>query len=162
MLTAETVRKLLDYEPETGVFRWRSGREGVSKGMVAGTKNAAGYRQIMILRKRYYAHRLAWLYVNGDWPHAEVDHANGDKADNRISNLRLAEKSQNRANTALQRNNTSGFKGVCFHKPIGKFYASIQIEKKYKFLGYFDTPEKAHAAYYEAAEKYFGEFARFE
>ena len=163
MLTAETVRKLLDYDPETGVFRWRVDRCGtVKKGSVAGTFNAKGYRQIMVAGKRYYAHRLAWLYVNGEWPPDEVDHVNCDEGDNRIANLRLAVKSENGSNRKKQKNNSSGFKGVSFHKRIGKFAAQISIYGLDKHLGYFSTAEEAHAAYCAASEKHYGEFARFE
>lgn len=149
----------MDYDPETGVFRWRVDRGHMAKkGDIAGTYTAKGYRIIMVLGKRYYAHRLAWLCANNEWPPDEVDHANGCKDDNRISNLRLAVKSQNGANKPIQRNNTSGFKGVSFHKATGKFQAGLRR----KFIGYFDTAEEAHAAYCAAAEKHFGEFARFE
>lgn len=88
------------------------------------------------------------------------DHANRDTLDNRRSNLRIASRSQNMHNRRAGRNNTSGFKGVCFYRPTGRWLAAIGINNYRHHLGFFDTPEQAHAAYCEAAAKYHGEFAR--
>lgn len=163
MLTAETVRKLLDYEPETGVFRWRvgaSGRRG-GKGSVAGCLRRDSYRSLQVNGETYAEHRLAWLYVYGEWPSGEIDHINMVRDDNRIDNLRIATRSQNKANSQAKRNNPTGFKGVHLNK-VGKFEAKITLNSRQKHLGRFQTAEEAHAAYCAAAEKFFGEFARFE
>lgn len=158
MITAEEVRALLDYDPDTGVFRWRVPRVGRRAGSIAGNKNGPGYWQISLNYKRYAGHRLAWLYVHGSWPPAEVDHINMNKTDNRICNLRSATREQNRHNTTLSKRNTSGFKGVSFHRKMGKFQAC----HRRKSLGYFSTAEEAHKAYARAAIAVAGEFARLE
>ena len=163
MLTAETVRKLLDYEPETGVFRWRVDvNSRARKGMVAGCGNGEGYTRIKVFGNSYRAHRLVWLHVYGDWPPEQIDHVNGLRDDNRLVNLRLATNSQNSANKPAQRNNALGLKGVCFRSDSGKFESKIMFNSQQKHLGRFQTAEEAHAAYCAAAEKFFGEFARFE
>jgi hypothetical protein len=90
----------------------------------------------------------------------QVDHVDGDKLDNRRANLRLATNQQNQANVSRQSNNTTGFKGVHFHKGHGKYMARIGVSYKRIHLGYFDTAEQANKAYQQAAIKYFGEFAR--
>jgi len=102
---------------------------------------------------------VAWLIHFGQWPERQVDHINGDHADNRISNLRLATGTQNQANKGLQRNNTTGFKGVGY-RPDRGFFAIIKKDRKSHYLGQFNTAEEAHAAYCAAAKRLFGEFAR--
>lgn len=89
-----------------------------------------------------------------------IDHVNGDAADNRIENLRAANRSQNNANSALRNRNASGFKGVSLHKKTGKWQASIKVDGKGRHLGLFSDPVKAHAAYCSAASEIFGSFAR--
>jgi hypothetical protein len=160
-LTAERLRELLHYDPATGVFRWRvrtSSRRAA--GDIAGTAHNAGYWQIRVAGEVHLAHRLAWLYMTGAWPKDQIDHRNTDRADNRRENLREASRRQNQANKPLQKNNTSGFKGVSFSKTSGRWLAQIRRGPKAIPLGLFDTPEDAHAAYVRAAEREFGEFAR--
>lgn len=160
-LTAERLREVLDYDPETGIFTWSlTPRSGITAGGVAGTPNALGYIVIRIDRGRYQAHRLAWLYVTGVWPTAEIDHKNCTSNDNRFANLREAGRSQNIANSRRRSDNTSGFKGVTFHKASGKWHAKIWKDQKEISLRYYNTPEEAHAAYVAAATQLQGEFAR--
>jgi hypothetical protein len=91
ILTAALVRELLDYDPKTGVFRWRSTtRKGEQAGSVAGSLQSDGIWRILVNGREYNAHRLAWLHVYGKWPPLVLNHINGDKADNRIANLREA------------------------------------------------------------------------
>ncbi|MCI0598744.1 MAG: HNH endonuclease [Beijerinckiaceae bacterium] len=162
MITTERLREVLAYDPDTGVFTWRVARGRQSAGPEAGSLDGRGYRQIRIDGRRYQAHRLAWLYMAGAWPKDEIDHVNMDCADNRFENLREATRSQNQANIRAQSNNTSGFKGVCWHKRDRRWEAKIMVCGRKKHLGYFDTPKAAHAAYVAAAKLHFKEFARFE
>jgi hypothetical protein len=161
-LTAERVRELLDYDADTGIFRYRRNRgNGIRKGEVAGTNwRGNGYTVICVDQHFCGAHQLAWLHVTGTWPPQEVDHINTDRADNRFCNLRLASRSENLGNRARQANNTSGFKGVSFSKAARRWVASLQKEGTYYYLGLHDTPEAAHDAYCRAAKDVFGEFAR--
>jgi hypothetical protein len=117
-----------------------------------------GYVLVGVDGPQYLAHRLAWLYMTGAWPDAEVDHIDGNRANNAWSNLRLASRSQNIANSGLRVTNTTGFKGV--FKARKKFNAKITVNYKSVNLGNFDTKEEASAAYKRAAQAAFGEFAR--
>jgi hypothetical protein len=96
-LTAERLRELLDYDPKSGVWVWRISRKRMRIGSVAGSINGDGYRRLMVDGRRYQASRLAWLYVIGSWPIAEIDHKNLDKADDRFCNLRECTRLQNQA-----------------------------------------------------------------
>ena len=160
MLTVDRLKAVLNYDPERGLFTWRHSRigRGCRAGATAGRPNERGYLRLGIDGVRYKAHQLAWLYMTGEWPELQIDHRNNDKSDNRWSNLRLATGSQNQANRGLQRNNTSGFKGVSARR--GKFAAYIKRDGKKHTLGSFDTAEEAHAAYVAAAPLFHGEFAR--
>ena len=157
-LTAARLRELLNYDPETGIFYWREKRRPrIKAGDRAGTFGVIGYRQIIIEGGHYTEHRLAWLYVHGEWP-SEIDHKNGVRDDNRIANLRIATRSQNVQNIAGFSTNRSGFKGVGRHN--GRWRARIAVGCRSIWLGHFKTAEDAYAAYCEAAHKYHGEFAR--
>jgi hypothetical protein len=160
MLTAERLRELFDYEPGSGEFRYKVRRNRALVGSICGWHNARGYLSFRVDGKMHYAHRLAWLHVHGRWPDAMIDHINGEKDDNRITNLREASRSQNLANSRVPSNNTSGFKCVSFYKKSGKWTATIMKDAKFTPLGRFETPEAAHAAYMAAAERLFGDFAR--
>jgi len=157
MIDAATLRNLLHYDPNTGVFTWRVHSNVNYVGAVAGCSMGSGYRRLGIAGKRYYEHRLAWLYVYGVWPTNQIDHINNIKNDNRIRNLREATVSQNHANKSKYKGKLS--KGVKKY-PHNKFSASIQVNGKYKYLGIYDTEEQAHAAYCEAAQKEFGAYYR--
>jgi hypothetical protein len=124
--------------------------------------NMSGYWHVGVDGDEYKAHRLAWLFVHGEWPAGRLDHENGDTADNRIANLRPVTHSQNIANSRLRRDSTSGFKGVSFYTSAGKWGANINKDGRRHYLGLFNTPEEAHAAYCEAACELHGEFARTE
>lgn len=164
--TVDRLKELLVYDPDTGIFTRRCdhGRHDCfKKGQKAGTLSAKnGYILIGIDLKQYMAHRLAWLYVYGNWPSKWIDHINGDRADNRVVNLRDVDKQENQANSRKYRSNSSGKKGVCWHKQHKKFRAYIAPNRRQKHLGLFDTAEEAHAAYVEAAKQLFGKFARSE
>ncbi len=146
-LTASTLRAKLDYDEATGVFRWRS--SGKAAGYLAGKY---GRRQIEIDGVARYAHRLAWLYVHGEWPAGQIDHLNGDKHDNRISNLRVlpgtAENKQNQNRS--YRNNSSGMLGVSRDRDRPRWRARIMVDGKSRSLGHFGTPEEAAEAYRRA------------
>lgn len=151
------LKEMLDYEPTTGLFRWKiKPNRRIRIGSVAGSKTSWGYLEVEIHGERYRLHRLAWAFVNGKLPTTDIDHINGVRDDNRISNLRLATRSQNNHNKPIQKNNRCGYKGVCKPKHTNKYAAHI----KGKYIGYYETQEEAHAAYCAAAHKEFGEYAR--
>jgi hypothetical protein len=151
-LTLERLREVLIYEEDTGLFRWKiqMGQRG-KVGEIAG-HIARGYRRVMIDRVTHEQHQLAWLYVNGVWPEHEIDHINGDKADNRIVNLRDAPHSINTQNTVRPRaDNRLQLMGV--KKIRGAFVARIMVNKKSIHLGCFDCPSKAANAYLDAKRR---------
>jgi hypothetical protein len=160
-LTAEYVRSILDYNPNTGQFT-RLNVPGTRTDLVnkpTGSAHNMGYITIFIKGKHYYAHRLAWLIVTGAWPSYDIDHKNNIRNDNKWENLRLATKSQNLMNTGVYKSNTVGYKGVHKRKNWNKWRARIIVNGKRLHLGDFNTPEEAALAYNEAAIKYHKEFA---
>lgn len=159
VITQQRLREVLDYDPETGEFRWlvATGRR-VNVGDLAGT-DSYGRRFIRIDKRRYRAHRLAWLYVHGRWPANEIDHINGVADDNRIANLREATRSQNCENRRKpKRNSTSGFLGVWTHKATGKLRAQIVHNGKNYHLGLFNCPTAAYLLGYLPAKRRLHEF----
>lgn len=174
----ELLRKLLRYDPETGLLYWRKrpaemfNSNGRSKEASAATWNGAyagkeaffigplGYRTGYIFNKAVLAHRVVWAMHYGRWPSDQIDHINLDRADNRICNLREANSSQNSLNSPLSKNSTTGYKGVAWDAFYGRYVARICVRKKKYFLGRFDCPREAHEAYVKAAKKLAGEFAR--
>ena len=148
-LTQERLKELLSYDPTTGDFVWIKQLSGMAKlGSVAGTNNGAGYIQIRIGGKKYFAHRLAFFFVNGYWPANVIDHINGNRSDNRIANLRDVPKSMNQQNMVAPRKNTkSGLLGVCWNGPNNVWEAKIKYNGRKVHIGSFKTPEEAHAAY---------------
>lgn len=161
MLDLNKLREIIRYDSSTGLFLWRvsgSGRRGI--GQVAGSICKDGYRRIVIEHKSYSANRLAWFYRTGEWPKVLLDHRDADRSNDRFSNLRNATSSQNGANRRISAKNRSGFKGVTWHKKSGKWQASIKVGDKFHYLGLFVEPAAAHAAYFDAAKRFHGEFAR--
>lgn len=160
MLNADRLREILDYDPETGAFRWKVTRGNVPAGTEAGSiSKVSGYRQIGIGGRIYYAHRLAFLMMGGSQPEL-VDHVSGDRADNRWANLRPATKAQNNVNGGVARHNTSGVRGVHWCQATKKWRACLSINNRPKHLGRFATKAEAAKAYEEAAAAQHGEFVR--
>ena len=153
-LTAARLRELLHYDPDTGVFTWRVSRGRVSKGTEAGTADRHGYRMIRLFGVRYFAHRLAWLYIHGVNPASCMDHANGDPADNRIVNLREATHAQNNQNQRVHTRNASGLIGAWWNSKKSLWESSISVSNVKIKLGYFRSKEDAHAAYLRAKLKH--------
>lgn len=150
---------LLDYDAETGVFRWKKTMGGKAwRGTVAGSPDWAGYIKIKLYQRLYCAHRLAWLVTHKAWPENDLDHINCDKSDNRIVNLRAATRSQNICNVPVRQDNKVGLRGVS-RRPYG-YIARITSGGKRRSLGMFKCPLEAHAAYCRAAKALHGEFAR--
>lgn len=146
--SAEEVRALLDYDPDTGVFTSKR------TGNRTGAKVKSGYVYVSLGHRHCHglAHRVAWLYEHGVWPAVQVDHINGNRSDNRLCNLRVVTprvNSQNRQ--AQQANNKVGLLGVTRHEH--KFRATIVVSGKQVSLGRFGTPDEAHAAYVAAKRR---------
>ena len=138
-VTQDELKELLSYDPLTGIFRWIKVRSGVRAGEVAGSINGWGYRHISVIGNRYQAHRLAWLYVYGEWPHDQIDHINRDKLDNRINNLRDVNQSVNMRNAQMNKNNTSGVLGVYWVKKRLKWISRINFNGRTHHLGEFNS-----------------------
>ena len=159
-LTAKKLREFLKYDPRTGVLTWIKFLNGrVPIGSEAGII-WDGYRHIKFGGKLYRAHRLAWLWMTGKWPRKNLDHRDCNGLNNRWSNLREADLSENGFNRRTSKRNTTGFKGVSFNKLQKKFEVRLQVRGVSLFLGRWPTAKEAHAKYVKASKKYHGEFAR--
>ena len=156
-LTHSRLLELLAYEPSTGVFTRRVTRGRGKAGAVVGYQQTKGYLQVEIDGVPYVLHRLAWFYVHGCWPTAQLDHRDGDRANNRIVNLRESTNIQNSYNRRAPKNNTSGFKGV--YRFQGKWTAQISAGGHRHYLGRFDDAQAAADAVRIAREKLHGSFA---
>lgn len=145
MITQKELKERLQYNENTGIFTWLKKTKKIKIGAIAGGLNVHGYIIIQINGKPYSAHRLAWLYIHGEWPKNQIDHINGIKNDNRIENLRDIIHRENQQNTHKHRNGK--LVGCNFHKPAKKWQAKIQIKNKDYHLGLYNTELEAHEAY---------------
>lgn len=145
MLTQERLKQLLSYDPETGVFMRLISVRGMRKQL--GSQHNNGYWQVCVDYKIYLAHRLAWLFMYGEFPHDQLDHINGDRLDNRVCNLRLVTNKQNHENLKLHKNNMSGWRGVHFCNREGKWIARVVHNQTTFYAGsYFSREDAAEAA----------------
>lgn len=168
LLSYEQVSHLLDYCPETGALTYRGRSRAEFKSEAAfkafctrcqgkralSSVNDRGYLYGSLLGTHVLAHRAAWLLHHGHWPSEQIDHINGDRTDNRISNLRDVPLWENLRNRKVQTNNTSGVNGVCFLPKTGKWLAQIRIGGRLISLGQHDSLPAAAAAREAANEKY--------
>lgn len=145
-LTAERLRELLAYDPETGIFTRRIAAGGAIAGTKAGTLDSHGYVQIKINSTLHLAHRLAWLYVHGLWPENHLDHRDRIPSHNWIKNLRPATYEENQQNASIRKDNTSGYVGVSFFKRTNRWRVQIQVKGKKISVGYYQSIEDAIAA----------------
>lgn len=153
MITAEELRLFLDYDPLTGDFVWiKSTGKRNFKGFIAGRTDARGYRGINIKGRKYAAHRLAWLWMTGEWPSAQIDHIDRNPGNNRFSNLRDVSGSTNcRNRKPVEFAHKGKTKGITYHKKRKKWQATICLPgSRNLYLGLFSTPEEASAAYQAA------------
>lgn len=158
-LTAERLKTVLCYEPETGHWYWLVTKRNIyPAGSRAGTTKLNGYVYVCIDRKLYLAHRLAWFYMTGGWPVDDIDHIDRNRQNNKWANLREATRAQNMANLTKHKDSISGYKGVSWHKRGKKWHAQIRSNGTKFHLGLFSSKEEAYAAYVTAATKLHGEF----
>lgn len=155
------LRKRLRYEPETGKLFWldyegmpNSWRTKWAGKEALACDNGAGYLYGHIDHVKFRAHRVAYAIHYGEWPDNPIDHINGVRNDNRISNLRAVAQQENQKNMSMRRDNTSGVTGVSWHKRRNGWRVAIKVNKRLKHIGYFDTIEEATAARKEASVKY--------
>lgn len=147
-LTNQTIENSIIYIKETGLVRKIDSFGNLRE---VKTKDKNGYLFFNFNRKKYTVHRVVWFYENGEWPELLIDHINGIKTDNRIENLRLATISQNLQNQRKSHKDCkSGMLGVYQYKDSGKYFSTIMLNGKSKYLGSYETPELAHEAYLKA------------
>lgn len=170
--SAEYLRACFDYSRTTGKLWWKERPlehfsnahdqnvwNSRQAGAVISHANAkSGYIDVYLNNRRYRTHRIIWKLVTGKEPPKSIDHENGNPADNRWDNLRVATQNEQQWNRPISKNNTSGYKGVARNR--GKWLAMIMIKRTHHHLGRFDTPEQASAAYEAAARKFHGKFYR--
>ncbi len=146
-ITHTRLKELLTYNPSTGKFFWNTGRNNqITSGSEAGTVHRTGYVNIIIDRKIYQAHRLAWFFINGYFPEYDIDHLNGDRQDNRFLNLRHVSTKCNMQNQIKSSRNTSGFPGVTWGKKEGKWRGQVGVNGKNISLGFYTSALEAALA----------------
>lgn len=153
LLTRKRLIQLFEYDSVTGVFTHKTTRGPANAGGVAGSPTGHGYRKITIDYEKHYEHHLAWLYIHGEYPEM-LDHADGNRSNNAISNLRVATRTQNRYN-----HKRSELTGAYFSKRTGKWFSQIQMGPNTRWLGTFNSAEAAANAYRTASIAAHGEFA---
>ena len=160
MLTQAQLQSILNYNSDTGIFTWKiskSGNKGINS-LAGCLHKKSKYYYICINYKHYKLHRLAWLYVYGEWPNI-IDHIDGNPSNNKISNLRNCNRQENMCNQKLRKDNTTGVKGIRFAKH-GKWRVLITSKKIKNHIGYFDDFFEACCAAYSARNKLHGNFVR--
>lgn len=153
ILSAQQLRERLSYDPETGVLRRRRAIRGSAANSIVGCDSGRGYIKVAVHGRRYYAHRLIWLWMTGQWPDADVDHINGNPSDNRWVNLRAATRSQNLQNLIHKPAGASGVRGVTWDARNQRWRAQLRVNKTYVDVGRFESIEDAERAYLAAKRK---------
>jgi len=159
MISQGELRNQIEYDGETGLWRWRDATARVNRkaGWFAGAPIANGYMTLRVDGVTYYSHRLAWLWVYGYMPES-LDHKNRDKTDNRIDNLRESSKSTNVINSKTRIDSSSGYAGISMHNN-GRWHAYINKDGV-RYSKYFKTKEEAIAWRQAKQEELFGEFGK--
>ena len=166
MIDRQLALALFDYDAETGHLYWRVQTNATPKGKPAGTvarhkvEKYTSYINVSILGDRYKAHRIIWLMQTGEWPKGHIDHIDGNGLNNAWSNLREATISQNAMNQRVRSDSTSGIKGVSYDKKRDMWYVYIDVNKKRKHLGRYETMQEAANVRAAAEGEYHGEYAR--
>ena len=156
----ERLNYRLRYDPETGKIYHRNPKHKKFLGVEAGSKHCCGYRQLVIDKKHYLAHRVAWFLTHKVWPEGDIDHIDGDRSNNRLSNIRQCSRTRNSQN-AMSHKGNSKYKGVWNSgRKTNPFQAHIQVFGARKYLGSFERELEAALAYDKAALESFGAFAR--
>lgn len=153
------LKEFMDYDCDTGIFTWKKHRcQTATPGRVVTNLDAKGYVTFGWNRHNYRAHHVAWWWVTGEMPQGEIDHKNNIRHDNRFCNLRKASSTQNNHNRLKPVTNTSGVKGVNWHKHRGAWVARVTVNGHRVHLGYFDELSAAERAVRDAREYLHGEF----
>lgn len=147
MITAARLRELFTYSKESGLFTRLVASSHAKVGDMPSCTDGNGYVIFHVDGELHRAHRLAWLYVTGEWPETRIDHKDQDRKNNRWLNLRLATSKQNAENSRDRADNTSGYRGVVKRKDCARWLAQIRHNGKSIYLGLFKTPEEASAIY---------------
>lgn len=151
-MNLERIKEVLRYEPDTGLFYWKSNRGGTARaGTIAGSPHRKGYLTVSVLGKAWLAHRLAWAFIHGEEPPPglQIDHKNGDRSDTRWENLRIGDASFNQQNRRRPaKHNKLGVLGV--QRYGRRFAAFVRIGGRSRRVGTFSTPEAAHECYVQA------------
>jgi hypothetical protein len=164
-LTADELRNLLDYIPSTGGFWWKE-RPGntwwnaTHAGKPAGSVSGTGYIYIDVHRLSYRAHRLAWLWMTGEWPPVEIDHIDCDPANNTWRNLRPASRSEGSQNRRVGRNSTTGIRGISYNSRRKQWIVRIMVDKQSHFGGWFRDLQEAQMVRNALVHRLHGAFAR--
>jgi hypothetical protein len=159
-MSTQYIQEALSYDPENGLLTWKMRPREHFKtdkghriwrtryaGAIAGAPTTKGYLKLSLCGIGLKAHRVAWEIFHGEPPRGQIDHINGNPADNRIANLRVVTNGTNARNRSLSSNNVSGFHGVHWREDLGRWSASIGVgDEKKKSLGFYDTKEEAVAA----------------
>ena len=166
MIDYKLAHALFDYDQNTGKLTWRVQTSSTQKGKEAGTilrhkvETYTSYRGVSVLGDRYKAHRIIWLMQTGEWPKGHIDHIDGNGLNNAWENLREASSSQNTMNQKVRSDSTSGIKGVSYDKRRDMWYVYIDVNKKRKHLGRYETMQEAANVRAAAEAQYHGEYAR--
>ncbi len=156
-ITQAELKRLISYDPETGVFKWKVNKSNISEGDIAGHYAIActkKYHFIMINYKNYLAHRLAWLHVHGRWPEYHIDHIDGNGCNNKLQNLREVTRFENQKNMRRSSNNKSGITGVYFRNDTSAWCVQITANLKTITIGCFNNIFDAACARKNAEIKY--------
>ena len=160
VLSYEDIDELLSYDKENGKIYQKKNRPKIAVGSEAGTVTPFGYRYVQLFGRKYPIHHLVWLFETKSFPKKFLDHKDGNRLNNKFSNLREVTKKQNNENRGKQKNNKTGFKGVSLNAKLQKYVAQIQHNGNTVYLGVFKTPEEASLVYQSAAKELFSHYKK--